>query len=544
MTVRVGHIEFLNCYPLYFGLEQRAAEGLAGEAAFELVPGVPTGLNRMLLSGTIDFGPISSIEYGRGFRQLRLSRRLSISSKGAVDSIQLVSRRPLEEVERIALTPKSATSVTLLKTIMKLKYGLSPVYDELLRTPEEALRDHDAVLLIGDEALEALYFPLPDTRLYDLGHLWREWTGHPMVYAVWAARDDYLGAHSAELLAVEDELVRSMDYSREAAPRVVQAASGLWRFDRPCLDRYFQVLHYGFSEEYREGLRRFFELAYEAGELADVPELRFFGDDGEVGAGADRAAGRLAGPGRASIAAGRAGWADRGGAGGSNPRGHAAHRRGSRDAAAFPRPPDAGAARRREAGDAGARRRGHLHHRPEHQLHQHLPHRVRLLRLLPLSGDGRRVSAGQGGDLREDRRDPGSGWHGSVDAGRSSPRSGYRLLRRPFPLHQGALRHHDPLAVAAGDHPYREAERPHDARHLGAPARRRLGLVAGRWRGDPGGPGAATRGAQEGAHRALAAGDAGSPRVGHGDHRHDDVRQRGDPRGAGGASAPHPRSSG
>jgi len=283
MTVRVGHIEFLNCYPLYFGLEQRAAEGLAGEAAFELVPGVPTGLNRMLLSGTIDFGPISSIEYGRGFRQLRVSRRLSISSNGAVDSIQLVSRRPLEEVQRIALTPKSATSVTLLKTVMKLKYGLSPVYDELLQAPEDALCDHDAVLLIGDEALEALYYPVPDTRLYDLGRIWREWTGHPMVYAVWAAREDFLSAHSAELLAVEDELVRSMDYSRQAAPRVVQAASVLWRFDRPCLDRYFEVLHYGFSERYREGLRKFFELAYEAGELADVPELRFFGNDGEAG---------------------------------------------------------------------------------------------------------------------------------------------------------------------------------------------------------------------------------------------------------------------
>jgi len=100
-----------------------------------------------------------------------------------------------------------------------------------------------------------------------------------MVYAVWATREDFLGAYSTELLAVEEELVRSMDYSREAASRVVQAASELWRFDRPCLDRYFQVLHYGFSEEYREGLRMFFDLAYRAGELADVPELRFFGDE-------------------------------------------------------------------------------------------------------------------------------------------------------------------------------------------------------------------------------------------------------------------------
>lgn len=277
MTVRVGHIEFLNCYPLYYGLERRVAAGLASGAEFELVPGVPTDLNRMLLAGTIDFGPISSIEYARGHRQLRLSRRLSISSKGAVDSIQLVTRKPLEEVRRIALTPKSATSVVLLKTILKLLYDLGPSYHELRGAPEQALEDHDAVLLIGDEGLEAMYFPLPRTRRYDLGHIWREWTGLPMVYAVWAAREDFLQGHRSELLAVEEELVRSMDYSRESAPDVVESALGLSRFDRPCLTRYFEVLHYGFAEEYQAGLLRFYELAHEAGELAEGPDLRFFG---------------------------------------------------------------------------------------------------------------------------------------------------------------------------------------------------------------------------------------------------------------------------
>ena len=241
---------------------------------------MPTDLNRMLLAGTIEFGPISSIAYARDWHMLRLSRRLSISSKGAVDSIQLVSRRPIEEVERIALTPKSATSVTLLKTILGLRYGREAHYDELLQPPAEALRDHDAVLLIGDEALEALYFPPDGARCYDLGHLWREWTGLPMVYAVWATRLDFLRRHEPELLAVEEELVRSMDYSRGVADQVVDSATGHWRFDRPCLDRYFQVLHYGFSDEYQAGLRRFFELACQAGELSEVPELLFFGGEG------------------------------------------------------------------------------------------------------------------------------------------------------------------------------------------------------------------------------------------------------------------------
>ncbi len=276
MTVRVGHIEFLNCYPLYHGLARRADAGLTTDVDFHLVPGVPTDLNRMLISGTIDFGPISSISYARDHQQLLLSRRLSISSRGAVDSIQLLATRPLEELECVALTPQSATSVTLLKTMLRLRHGIEPAYDELVTTPAEALADHDGVLLIGDQALEALYFPPPGIECHDLGRLWREWTGLPMVFAVWATRREYYEHHPVDLVAVEGELVQSIAASRADVDEVVESALGLWRFDRPCLDRYFEVLKYGFSDEYRRGLERFYELAHEAGELAEAPELRFF----------------------------------------------------------------------------------------------------------------------------------------------------------------------------------------------------------------------------------------------------------------------------
>ena len=218
MSVRVGHIQFLNCYPLYYGLQQRAQQGLGSAVPFELVPGVPTDLNRMLLAGTIDFGPISSIAYARDHRRLALSRRLSISSYGAVDSIQLIAGA-LEEVESVALTPKSATSVALLKTILRLRYERDVVFGELLQPLESALREVDGVLLIGDEALDAHVFPLEGTVRYDLGDLWREWTGLPMVYAVWAARDEFLARQGLELASVEDELVASMDYGRGTAPR-------------------------------------------------------------------------------------------------------------------------------------------------------------------------------------------------------------------------------------------------------------------------------------------------------------------------------------
>jgi len=280
LRVRVGHIEFLNCYPLYHGLRRRAEAGLVKAADFELISGVPTDLNRMLVSGTIDFGPISSIAYARNHRQLALSPRLSISSRGAVDSIQLVTRTPIKHISAVALTPKSATSVALLKTILKLRYGSDVEYVELQVPPEQALDEVGAVLLIGDEGLEAMYFPFSEAGRYDLGQVWQDWTGLPMVYAVWAARREFVHDHTWALLLVEEELVSSMGVGRERADEVVDAAAGISRFGRDCLQRYFRMLHYGFEPEYRMGLRRYYELAHEAGELVELPELRFLHEFG------------------------------------------------------------------------------------------------------------------------------------------------------------------------------------------------------------------------------------------------------------------------
>lgn len=281
MTVRVGHIGFLNCYPLYQGLERRGILAddrrldQPGRPGIELLPGVPTDLNKWLVRGDIDLGPISSVAYARSHRKLLLSRHLSISSLGAVDSIQLVTKRQLSDIGSVALTRQSATSVSLLKTILKLRFGQNVIYGELDQPVPLALEQYDAVLLIGDQGLEALHFPQAGTTCHDLGQLWQEWTGLPMVYAVWAAREEFARANGAEIMTVERELVACMDYGREHLAEVVDSALARYRFDRASLGRYFAVLRYDFPTEYQRGLKRFFELAHEAGELTEVPELRF-----------------------------------------------------------------------------------------------------------------------------------------------------------------------------------------------------------------------------------------------------------------------------
>ncbi len=245
--IRLGRISYVNMAPVFFRLDAEVDE----------VVGVPTDLNRRLIDGEIDLAPISSIEYARNASRLRILPRLCVSSEGAVDSIQLVSRTPLEQVRTVAVTPESATSVVLTKVLLPDA--------EHVPLGEEA----DAKLLIGDAALKSAFEdPTPH---YDLGRLWRERTGLPMVFAVWAAPEPV----AEGIVALEDALVASLREARAEPERLAFEASERYGYPPGFLARYFEKLRYQFGPRERAGLITFLELARDAGQLGHVPELRF-----------------------------------------------------------------------------------------------------------------------------------------------------------------------------------------------------------------------------------------------------------------------------
>jgi chorismate dehydratase len=246
-VLRLGRIAYVNMAPVFYRLA----------ADVEEIQGVPTELNSRLLAGELDVAPISSIEYARNADRLRLLPRLCVGSEGAVDSIQLVSRKPLEQVRSVAVTPESATSVVLTKVLLPEA--------EHVPLGEEA----DAKLLIGDAALKSAFEdPTPH---YDLGRLWLERTGLPMVFAVWACPEP---PHPG-LPELEEALVASVRLARGEPERLAHEASERYGYPVGFLARYFEKLRYRFGPRERAGLMTFLELARDAGELDEVPELRF-----------------------------------------------------------------------------------------------------------------------------------------------------------------------------------------------------------------------------------------------------------------------------
>jgi chorismate dehydratase len=245
--IRLGRIAYVNMAPVFYRLD----------AEVEEVVGVPTTLNQQLIAGELDVAPISSIEYARNADRLRLLPRLCVSSEGAVESIQLISKIPLDRIRTVAVTPESATSVVLTKVLLP----------DATHVPlgEEA----EARLLIGDAALKSAFEdPTPH---HDLGRLWLERTGLPMVFAVWAAPEPL----HPELGELEDALVASLRAARAEPERLAFDSAERYGYPAGFLARYFEKLRYRFGPRERAGLYTFLELARDVGELDEVPELRF-----------------------------------------------------------------------------------------------------------------------------------------------------------------------------------------------------------------------------------------------------------------------------
>jgi chorismate dehydratase len=263
---RVGHIQFLNCLPIYWGLVRSGAL-----LDVELTKDTPDRLNDMLVAGDLDIGPISLVEYLRNADDLLLLPDLAVGSDGPVLSVNLVSQVPLDALDgrRVALGSTSRTSVLLARMWLAEVYGVTPDYFECPPDLTTMLLEADAAVLIGDAALRATYnAPRRGLDVYDLGQVWRDWTGLPMVFAVWAVRREYAEANPGLVKDVHNAFVRSRDDALAHVDEVAAQAARWEVFDAATLATYFRTLDFSLGPRQLDGL---IEFARRAAAVGAVP---------------------------------------------------------------------------------------------------------------------------------------------------------------------------------------------------------------------------------------------------------------------------------
>ncbi|MFI5494293.1 menaquinone biosynthetic enzyme MqnA/MqnD family protein [Actinoplanes sp. NPDC051859] len=261
---RVGHIQFLNCLPIYWGLMRSGAL-----LDVDLYKDTPDRLNAALVAGDLDIGPISLVEYLRHADDLLLLPDLAVGSDGPVLSVHLVSTRPPAELDGrpVALGSTSRTGVLLAQMLLAERYGANPEYFRCPPELNQMLLEADAAVLIGDPALRALYeAPALGLEVTDLAEAWKEWTGLPMVFAVWAVRKEFAAAQPGMVKEVHEAFLRSRDLCLNELDAVAESAARWEPFDAATLATYFRALDFSLGERQIAGVREFARRAAERGE--------------------------------------------------------------------------------------------------------------------------------------------------------------------------------------------------------------------------------------------------------------------------------------
>jgi chorismate dehydratase len=226
----------------------------------ELTKDTPDNLNDKLVAGDLDIGPISLVEYLRNADDLVLLPDIAIGSDGPVLSVNLVSQVPLAELDgaRVALGSTSRTSVLLARMWLEQVHHVRPEYFTCPPDLTTMLLEADAAVLIGDTALRATYdAPRRGLAVHDLGAAWREWSGLPMVFAVWAARRDYAEANPGLVKDVHAAFVQSRDDALAHVDEVAAQAARWEVFDAATLATYFRTLDFSLGPRQIAGLREF-----------------------------------------------------------------------------------------------------------------------------------------------------------------------------------------------------------------------------------------------------------------------------------------------
>jgi chorismate dehydratase len=264
--MKIGRIPYINCYPVYGAIDRGVVRLDA-----ELVDGVPTDLNRRMGAGELDISVVSAVEYARQAERYLLLPDLAISCDGPVRSVMLFSKRPARDLggRSVIVSRSSMTSVALLELLFENVWHAHPRFvpgdAEVNDVVVDNATDADARLVIGDAALvlgsnHRERYPF----VYDLGQMWKEWTGQPFVFAVWVAQrstgvKDALLAHAG--------LIVSRDWGLRHLPELAEQAHQATGVKRSICAEYLSGLDYGLSYPHLAGLTEFYRRLVERGRI-------------------------------------------------------------------------------------------------------------------------------------------------------------------------------------------------------------------------------------------------------------------------------------
>ncbi len=258
---KVSVVQYLNTAPLVWGMLKGQQQG-----KYDLEFTTPAACADAVHQRRADVGIVPSIEVQR-IEKAQVIAGLSIASKHRVKSVLLLSNKPIEKIQTVAVDNSSRTSAALTRILLRKFYSRFVTITPSAPKPEVMLKRADAALVIGDPALT---FAGKVAGVYDLAEEWKKFTGLPFVFAVWAGHED------ANLAHFRKDFERSRDYGLAHVDEIAAAYASKLKMTPEAVKVYLtENIDYSLDEENRKGLREFFRLARETGIIPVEKELLF-----------------------------------------------------------------------------------------------------------------------------------------------------------------------------------------------------------------------------------------------------------------------------
>jgi chorismate dehydratase len=250
MTIQIATVPYCNAFPLIHYLPEYLPQAVISEW-------YPSAMRQQLVEQKLDLAlmPVAELMF---LPHGNIVGNCCIACNGEVRSVLLYSSHPIEQIRSIALDTASRSSVTICELILRHFYGREPVKYRLEQDQHPDACQTDAFVLIGDRALS--YRPSERWHYrYDLGELWKEKTGLPLVFAAWVGISSQV-EDSAIVTALQesrDQGLRQLEAILEAKE---QQGVTLPLDREQILNYYRQSVVYTMGEEEQAGLQYFFDL--------------------------------------------------------------------------------------------------------------------------------------------------------------------------------------------------------------------------------------------------------------------------------------------
>jgi len=239
-----------------------------------MVDCVPRELGRLAAAGEITAGLLPAADFFRLENSFERLGHFGIAVRGRAHSVLLFSKRPIRQLDgaTIALTEESSTSVVLLRMILEKKYHITPAgYEPRLHSEKRHIvvpstkerreePEADALLLIGNEALQFKQVNRQYPFEADLSFEWWLWQHQPFTFAVWAVRKDLDEKNKKQ---IEAGLGRALSINSKAFETIAKEWQEVLAVPAEQLQKYLETFVYRLGPGEEEGLQTFKVLANE-----------------------------------------------------------------------------------------------------------------------------------------------------------------------------------------------------------------------------------------------------------------------------------------